>query len=145
MKLITTDTFQLQLPQNWCAQETDDPEQFSFSVIEKEINVTISTFTFSEEADLFMMANKLVDLRMNAEMSAANSFDRKMEVAEPQILPSDRGFDVQYFGRDDTGRQFRYFGIVNTGKLLNIFVESNVANLDQLEEVLQDVFSGLQF
>lgn len=143
---IATDTFRLEMKGDWRKQANSDPEQFTLLSRAKSVGLTISTTKFKESGvDLEWMTKKLEELRLKAEATAAKDFDRKMEIAEPRITKVDRGWHLQYFGQDNTGRRFRYYGIVMPGKLMNIYAESPTANLKQLEEVLQEIFAGLQF
>ena len=143
---IATDTFRLELKGDWRKQANSDPEQFTLLSRAKGVGLTISTTKFKESGvDLERMTKKLQEFRLKAEATAAKEFDRTMEIAEPLITKVDRGWHVQYFGQDNTSRRFRYYGIVMPGKIMNIYAESPTANLKQLEEVLQEIFAGLQF
>jgi hypothetical protein len=145
METITTDTFHLEMRGDWKGTPTGDPEQFSLASESQDTALTLSTFVFPESADLALMAERLLDVRLGAEQSAAEQFQRHMEIAEPQVSPSDRGLYAQYFGRDTTGRHFRYFAILVPGKIMSIYAESGTADFEQLDEALQEVFEGLQF
>jgi hypothetical protein len=143
---ITTDTFRLEMKGDWRKLANSDPEQFTLRSKFKRVGLTISTTTFKESGvDLERMTKKLQEFRLDAEAAAAKKFNRKMEIAEPLITKVDRGWHLQYFGQDNTGRRFRFYGIVVPGKLMNIYAESTTADLKQLEEVLQEIFAGLQF
>lgn len=142
---IETDTFRLELKGDWRGDPSCDPEQFQLRSEERDVDATVSTVTFSETADLRVLTEKLRGLRLDAEEGAARRFNRQMEIADPLIVEYSRGWQLQYFGRDNTGRHFRYFALVFPGKLLNLFVESGTANFEELDSALQEVFSGLQF
>lgn len=142
---IETDTFRLELKGDWRKSQGSDPEQFQLRSEDRGVDATLSTVTFSETADLGVLTEKLKDMRLDAEEKAARRFNRQMEIADPLIAEYGRGWQLQYFGRDNTGRHFRYFGLVFPGKLLNLFVESDTANFEDLDSALQEVFSGLQF
>jgi len=143
---IATDTFHLELKGDWRKQANADPEQFNLTSRAKDVGLTLSTMKFKETGvDLEKMTKKLQEFRLDGEATAAKRFNLKMEIAEPKMTKADRGWHLQYFGTDNTGRHFRYYGIVVPGKLLNIYAESASANFEQLDEVLQEIFAGLQF
>lgn len=143
--VIETDTFRLVLKGDWKQSHGTDAEQFQLRSEGRDVDATVSTMTFSEAADLGRLTEKLKDMRLKGEEDAARRFDRRMEIAEPLIVEYGRGWQLQYFGRDNTGRHFRYFALVFPGKLLNLFVESDTATFEQLDLALQELFSGLQF
>jgi hypothetical protein len=145
-ELIETDVLRLQLKGDWKREPGETPEQFVLVSKMKDAALTISTMKFKTSGvDLEMMVDKLREFRMLGERDAAKEFNRKVEIADPLKTKGDRGWHLQYFGRDNTGRTFRYYGIVVPGKLLNIYAESPTADLKQLDAVLQEVFAGVQF
>lgn len=143
---IVTDTFKLEMKGDWRRQANSELDQFTLVSKVKGVSLTVSTTTFKDSGvNLEEMTKKLQGIRLRAEESAAKAFNRKMEIAEPRISKVDRGWHLQYFGNDNTGRRFRYYGLVMPGKLMNIYAESPTADLKQLEDVLQEIFEGLQF
>ncbi|WP_426339206.1 hypothetical protein ACN9MZ_23115 [Pseudoduganella sp. S-14] len=143
---LETDTYRLEMKGDWKKKPANDAEQFTLVSRMKGISLTISTMKLKETVvDLERMTRKLQESRLSGEESAGKKFNRKIVIAEPLITKADRGWHLQYFGNDNTGRKFRYYGIVVPGKLMSIYAESSSANLEQLEEVLQEIFKGLQF
>ncbi|WP_156480036.1 hypothetical protein [Collimonas pratensis] len=143
---MKTDTFSLEMQGDWKKGPSSDSEQFTFSSRKLGVDLTISTMKFKElGVDLERMTRKLQEFRLSGEEAAAKKFNLRMEISEPLITRADRGWHLQYFGNDSTGRTFRYYGIVVPGKLMNIYAESSSASLQQLDETLQEIFRGLQF
>lgn len=145
-EILETDIFRLEMKGDWKKVPTNDAEQFMLISRKMDVSLTLSTMKFKETGvDLERMTRKLQESRLSGENSAGRKFNRKIEIAEPLLTIADRGWHLQYFGKDNTGRKFRYYGIVAPGKLMNLYAESSSANLEQLEVVLQEVFKGLQF
>ncbi|WP_233423776.1 hypothetical protein [Paracidovorax citrulli] len=143
---LETDTFRLEMKGDWKKEPSSDAEQFTLTSRKKDVCLTVSTMKFKESGvDLERMTKKLQEVRLSVEEAAGKRFNRKIEIAEPLVTKAERGWHLQYFGKDNTGRKFRYFGIVVPGKLMNIYAESSSANFEQLDEVLQEIFKGLQF
>jgi hypothetical protein len=106
---IVTDTFKLEMKGDWRRQASSDPEQFALVSKVKGVSLKVSTTTFKDSGvNLEEMTKKLQGIRLRAEESAAKVFNRKMEIAEPLISKVDRGWHLQYFGTDNTGRRCRY-------------------------------------
>jgi hypothetical protein len=145
-ELIQNDTVRLDLRGDWRREPGDTPEQFVLVSKMKDVSLVLSTLKFkSSGVDLEMMTDKIREFRMRAEAETAKEFNRKIEIADPLKTRNDRGWHLQYFGRDNTGRTFRYYGIIVSGKVLNIYAESPTADFKKLEAVIQEVFAGLQF
>lgn len=143
---LETDTFRLEMKGDWKRESSSDAAQFTLNSRMADVGLTLSTMKFKEAGvDLERMTKKLQEVRLSGEDAAGRRFNRKMEIAEPLITKADRGWHLQYFGKDNTGRKFRYFGIVVPGKVMNIYAESSSVSFEQLDEVLQEIFKGLQF
>ena len=144
--MIDTPAFKMKLDGDWAKGQSQDSEQFSYYSKLLDVGLTTSfMFMNAKAADTERIAMKLVEIRLGSENAAANSFNLKLTIVEPIVVPFSKGHQIAYYGHDSGNRQFRYLGLVFPDKTVNIYAESNSKTQDELEAIFNHLLKGLSF
>ena len=144
VEILETPAFKLKLGEDWQAEASSAPEQYSFYSKKLSVGITTSYTLYNAKAsDTERIAKKLKEFRLAGESTAAKEFDLQMTIAEPIVVPFSMGHQVAYYGHDSKGRQFRYLGLVYTSKTVNVYAESASRTQQELEAVFNTLLKGL--
>jgi hypothetical protein len=144
-EIVETPAFKLKFEGDWTRLKTSDAEQVVLRSVRLDVTATVSfQLLGGKSADTERVANKLRELRVEAEEASARELDLNLTIVEPIVVPMKGGHQVAYYGRDDKGRQFRYLGAVLPNKVVNIYVESPSKSEAGLKAVFDDLLRGLR-
>jgi hypothetical protein len=116
---IETPAFTLKLTGDWIPGRRSDPEQQTFYSKQLDVGLTISfTLMNAKPSDTERIASKLKEFRLAGENNAAKTYNLKMTIADPIVVPFSKGHQVAYYGHDNTNRQFQYLGLVLPSKVV---------------------------
>jgi hypothetical protein len=97
----------------------------------------------AKPSDTERIASKLKEFRFAGENNAVKTYNLKMTIADPFVVPFSRGHQVAYYGHDNTNRQFRYIGLVLSSKVINIYADSKTKNQRELKGIFNTLPKGL--
>lgn len=144
--MIEDPNFTLTLGGGWQELRSDDPEQYNFRDLEREISATLSSMPLNADpATLGEFAHILTGMRIHAEADAGQVFGHVATIYEPIVVPQAWGQAVAYYGHDDSGRQFSFSGIVTPGAMISLHMSSNRLNEAQLAEAMDEVLTRIEF
>jgi hypothetical protein len=140
---IETPGFRLRLEGEWKLRPIVDPEQRIAYSSAEDVEITTSYLPLPPKAPgTERVANKLKELRLDAENEAARKYHLRTTIAGPVVQTFQDGHMVAYYGHDDTGRQFRYLGLVFPDKVVNLYAESKSRSQAELETFFKKMLEG---
>jgi hypothetical protein len=138
---IKNEYFQLNLPGDWHQEKGASPEQFIVVSDSRRAQITISYVPLTaEDTDLQRVADKLLELRLQAEREAAP--DRTVSLGKPwSSRPADGGVQINYFGHDSLGRHFFFAGFVTKTHAVSVTGEIEYSSERSIQEFYKEVLS----
>ena len=138
--------FSLSLGGDWQETLSPDPEITRFNSQRHGASLVISAMGLNAKlADTGRIAQKLADLRMDAEKQVAAETGIDMTIARPRIVQKPWGHAIAYYGADARGRLFNFSGMVTPKQSIGVYVESNQLSEEVLRELLEQVLAKLKF
>ena len=166
--MIEDRNFSLDLGTPWERLPGDATQRYNFRDLPRGIVATLSAMPLELKPEsIETMASKLVEFRLQAEADASATFDRRITVYEPIVVPRPWGSAIAYYGHDDakaeagdaatmdTGtrgaafgsgqRQFSYSGLVTRRCVINLYMSSGKLSERELMEAMDEVGSRIVF
>ena len=142
---IKNEYFHLNLPGDWREEPGASAEQFVVVSDSRKAQVTVSYVPLAAaSSDLERVAQKLLELRRQAELEAAS--DRQVILTEPWTSrPSGGGIQVNYLGHDSLGRHFFFAGFVTETHVTSVTGELEFSNEASLHAFYQEVLSNFGY
>jgi hypothetical protein len=138
--------FSLSLGGDWEEVQSGDPEVTRFSSRQHAANLVVSTLGLNAKlGETGRIAEKLADLRMEAEKQVAAETGVDMAIGRPKIVQQPWGHAIAYYGADANGRMFNFSGMVTPKQSISVYVESNKLSEEVVRELLEQVLAKLKF
>jgi hypothetical protein len=143
---VNKQRFSLSLGGDWQELQSPDPEVTMFNSEQHRANLVVSAMGVNATlADTGRIAEKLVNLRMDAEKQIAVNTGVDMTIARPRLVQQSWGHAIAYYGVDANGRMFNFSGMVTPKQSISVYVESNKLSEELLRELLEQVLTKLKF
>jgi hypothetical protein len=143
---VTKPRFSLEMGGDWTEAASPDPEITRFNSQRHQASLVISTMGLTATlADTKRIADKLVEIRMEAEKQVAAETGIDMSIAKPIVMERPWGHAIAYYGSDANGRQFNFSGMVMPKQSISVYVESSKLFKEELRELLDQVLEKLKF